>query len=254
MSEAPGPKPFDPEPSDPQESDAPRRESPTASASEPARAQSYQVGPGSPPRDTRWKKGGPSPNPRGRPRKDQSMLPDARKAFEQALHKKVAVTRGDKQVLMTRIEIGFEQLLNQFAKGDPRARRDLMEYADKLGIDFLAPHRQVLEQALAPNYQAILDAAVARRSGAADIAPPERALAPSELLDDDESAADPPCEPDFASPPKAETKPKVPMPIPGPGMIYPKPPERMTRTELAAWYPEWYAQHGKAWEEERRSR
>jgi hypothetical protein len=256
MSESPDPKAFDPRPSDPEAADSARCRPLTsaAGASESAPPQSYQVGPGHPPRDTRWKKGGPSPNPRGRPRKDQPMLPDARKAFEQALNKKVAVARGDKQVLMTRIEIGFEQLLNQFAKGDPRARRDLMEYADKLGIDFLAPHRQVLEQALAPNYQAILDAAVARRSGAADIAPPERALAPSELLDNDESAADLPSEPDLASSPTEESKPKVPMPTPGPGMIYQKPPERMTRMELAAWYPEWYAQYGKAWEQERRGR
>ena len=41
-----------------------------------------------------------------------------------------------------------------------------MEYADKLGIDFLAKHRQTLEQALTPNYQAILDAYFARRTGA----------------------------------------------------------------------------------------
>ena len=86
------------------------------------------------------------------------MLPDVRKAFEQAVNKKVLVPRGDKNVLMTRVEIGIEQLLNQFAKGDRYARRDLMEYADKLDIDFLAQHRETLEQALTPNYQAILDA------------------------------------------------------------------------------------------------
>ena len=67
------------------------------------------------------------------------MLPDVRKAFEQAINKKIPVARGDRNVLMTRIDIGLEQLLNQFAKGDRHARRDLMEYADKLGIDFLAP-------------------------------------------------------------------------------------------------------------------
>ena len=134
-----------------------------ADGSQSKPAEEYKVGPGSPPPDKRWKKGGPSPNPRGRPRKEQSMLPDVRKAFEQAINKKVSVPRGDKTVLMTRIEIGLEQLLNQFAKGDRHARRDLMEYADKLGIDFLAKHKQTLEQALTPNYQAILDAYVARR-------------------------------------------------------------------------------------------
>ena len=78
------------------------------------------------------------------------MLPDVRKAFEQAVNKKISVPRGDKKVLMTRVGIGFEQLLNQFAKGDRHARRDLIEYADKLGIDFLAKHRQSLEEALTP--------------------------------------------------------------------------------------------------------
>ena len=75
------------------------------------------------------------------------MLPDARKAFEQALNKKIAVPRGDRTVLMTRIEIGFEQLFNQFAKGERHARRDLMEIADKLGIDLSAKYKQTLERA-----------------------------------------------------------------------------------------------------------
>lgn len=154
-----------------------------ASANTPAAE--YKIGPGRPPPDKRWQKGGPSPNPRGRPRKDQSMLPDVRKAFEQALNKKVAVSRGGRNVLMTRIEIGFEQLLTQFAKGDRYARRDMMEYAGKLGIDFLAKQRQAIEETLGSNRQAILDAYVARRSGTAKVAPAAPALAPPELLDDD---------------------------------------------------------------------
>ena len=109
---------------------------PQSNGSESTPAEEYKVGPSRPPVDTRWKKGGPSPNPHGRPRKEQSMLPDVRKAFERSVNKKVLVPRGDKKVLMTRVEIGLEQLLNQFAKGDRHARRDLMEYADKLGIDF----------------------------------------------------------------------------------------------------------------------
>ena len=160
-------------------------------------AEEYKVGPGSPPADKRWKKGGPSPNPRGRPRKEQSLLPDVRKAFEQAINKKVAVPRGDKTVLMTRIEIGLEQLLNQFAKGERQARRDLIEYADKLGIDFLANHKQTLERALKPNYQTILDSYVARRSG--NVTPAPHTLAPPELIDDD--AAEPePTKPDLNKP------------------------------------------------------
>jgi hypothetical protein len=199
-------------------------------------AEEYQVGPGSPPPDKRWKKGGPSPNPRGRPRKDQSMLPDLRKVFEQAMNKKVSVPRGDKTVLMTKAEIGLEQLFNQFARGDRYARRDVMAYADKLGIDFLAKHKQTLERALTPNYQAILEASFARRSG--NVAPARRVVASPELLDDD--AAEPEPTPP-SPPPKAKIEPEL-EPPPKPGVNYPKPFSQMTPLQRRAWYPDWPAQ------------
>jgi len=207
-------------------------------------AEQYRPGPGRPPVDWRWKKGGPSPNPRGRPRKQDSMLPDVRKAFEQAVNKKVLVPRGDKKVAMNRVEIGFEQLLNQFAKGDRHARRDLLEYADKLGIDFLSRHRQALEQALAPNYEAILESFLARRSGAGKVAAAPRELAPPDLLDDD--PAEP--EPTTPSPPKPETKLELPEPTPIPGKTYPKPFKQMTPMQRQQHYPEWWQQYGDLWE------
>lgn len=235
-----------------EKSDAPDRAPPQAQSLgiESAPDEADTVGPGHPPRAKRWQKGGPSPNPKGRPRKDQSLVPDLKKALEQAINKKVPVPRGDKTILMTRFEIGFEQLLNQFAKGDRYARRDIVEFADKLGVDLLAKHKGALEEAITPDRQAILDAYVARRTGAGNITSSVRVLAP-ELLDDDDSTE---AEPTSAPPPPAEPKPKVPMPVPIPGMKYPKPPERMTRGELAAWYPEWYAQNGQAWEKERLGR
>lgn len=221
-----------------------------ANGSQSTPTEEYQVGPGRPPRDTRWQKGCRSPNPRGRPRKDQSMQPDVRKAFERALNKKVAVPRGDRKVLMTRLEIGFEQLLNQFAKGDPRARRDLIQYAGALGIDLLDRNRQTIEEALAPSKQAILDAYVARRSDTGNVAPAARTLAPPELLDDD--AAD--GEATVASPPTAVTEPEpgreIPEPTPEPGKKYPKPFSRMTRSEKQAWFPEWWAKNGEAYEKQ----
>ncbi len=210
-----------------------------ADGSQSTAAEAHKVGPGSPPSDKRWKKGDPSPNPLGRPRKDQSMLPDVRKAFEQAINKKVPVPRGDKTVLMTRVEIGLEQLLNQFAKGDRHARRDLMEIADKLGIDFLAKHKQNLERALTPNYQAILDASLDRRSG--NVAPATRVVASSELLDDDATEPEPPA----PSPPKAKIEPPLEPPqIPGQ-----KPFSQMGWTERRAWYPDWPAQKEKLLQE-----
>lgn len=267
-------------------------------ASGDAAADPHQVGPGHPPRNTQWKKGAPSPNPRGRPRKDRTMLPDVKKVFEQALNKKISVVRGDRQVLMTRLEIGFEQLLNQFAKGDRYARRDLMGYADKLGVDLLAKAGQAIEQALMPNHQVILDRFVARQLGAAAVkpgdpapaahapvaaprlpilaqrapvtaplprapvrgepaaaplqriaAPQQRVIAPPELQDDD-VVEDSTAKPDAVPSPAVEIKPEVALPTPIPGKQYPKPPERMTSTERRAWYPEWSAKYGEAWEKQ----
>lgn len=177
---------------------------------------------GHPPRDTRFQKGQPSPNPKGRPRKGQSMIPDLKELFEQALNKKVRVSRGDKKVLMTKLELSFEQQLNQAVKGDRHALRLLMDIAPKVGVDFQAKHKQILEEALAPSYQAILDDFLARRSGA-NVASTTVDLAPPELLDDDHAEAAPPSEataapharaaantapaPTSAAPPPAKTKP-----------------------------------------------
>ena len=173
---------------------------------QPNREEDYKVGPGRPPRNTQFKRGSPSPNPRGRPRKEATMHLDAKKAFEKAINKKIRVSQADKKVFMTRIEAGLEQLLNHFAKGDRYARKDLMAYADKLGIDFLAAHRQSLEEALAPNLQAILDAYVARRSNSGNLAPAEPVLATPELLDDEPADA-------AVMPPSGEA-PSIPAPVP----------------------------------------
>lgn len=148
-------------------------------------AEASSIGPGRPPPDRRWQKGGPSPNPRGRPRKGQSIGPDLRKAFEQAVNQKVAVSRGGKKALMTRVELGLEQLLNQVAKGDRHARRELVDLAERIDFDLFGRHKQAIEDALAPSHQAILDDYVARRTGITNVAPAEPELAPPELFDDD---------------------------------------------------------------------
>jgi hypothetical protein len=119
-----------------------------------------------------------------------------------------------------------------------------MEYADKLGIDFLAKHRQTLEDALTPNYQAILEASLARRNGATNVAPAPRVSAPPELLDDDPEEP----EPTPPSPSKPQTKPVLPEPTPLPGAQYPKPFNQMTPMQRAIYYPEWWEKYGELWE------
>jgi len=124
----------------------------------------YKVGPGHPPFETRFKKGCPSPNPKGRGRKDATIAPDLKKALEDALNKKVKVRKGEADVLLSKAILGIEQLVNQFAKGDRHARRDLMVMAKELGVDLLAGQKRKIQEALQPSHQAILDAYVARQT------------------------------------------------------------------------------------------
>ena len=142
----------------------------------------YKVGPGRPPKETRWKKGAPSPNPKGRPRKDQSLDPDLKKALKLALSDKVKVTRGNREVLLTKAALGIEQLVHQYAKGDRHARRDVFAYAAQLGLD-MTGQTQAIKEALAPNQQEIIEAFMRRKQGMAPDG--ERVIAPADLLDDD---------------------------------------------------------------------
>ena len=60
---------------------------------DPSDEDAYKVGPGFPPKQHTWKKGYPSPNPKGRPKKVPSMKPDLKKALEDALNEKVRSPR-----------------------------------------------------------------------------------------------------------------------------------------------------------------
>jgi hypothetical protein len=113
------------------------------------------------------------------------MKPDLRKALEGALNEKVVITKDNKEVVLTKASLGIQQLVNQFAKGDRYARRDLFEYAALLGVDLQA--KELIVEALGINEQAIVDAFV-RRQGQQTPAPAEpeiRVKAPPDLMDDD---------------------------------------------------------------------
>ncbi len=128
------------------------------------------------------RKGAPSPNPKGRPRKDATIAPDLKKALEDALNKKVRVKRGEAQVLLSKAVLGIEQLVNQFAKGDRNARRDLMDMAKELGVDLLAGQKGKIEEVLSPGHDAILQSYFNRRLNPVKERP-QRVVAPPELLD-----------------------------------------------------------------------
>jgi Family of unknown function (DUF5681) len=150
----------------------------------PASGEEYKVGPGHPPREYQFKPG-QSGNPKGAKRKPPSLLPDLKRLFEQALSEKVTLKQGDKRHTLTMAEAGIKQLIAQFAKGDRHARRDVFAYARMLGIDLIANHRTAIEEALAADHQAILDAYVARQTQGAAPSKHSPVFAPPELRDDD---------------------------------------------------------------------
>jgi len=135
-----------------------------------------------PPKEFRWKPG-QSGNPKGAKRKTPSIAPGLKALFERALSKKVTLRQGERERIVTKAEAGIEHLVNQFAQGDRHARRDLMTLANQLGVD-LVP-RKAIEEALASNHQAILDAYIARQKDMKAPPKPSPVFAPPELLDDD---------------------------------------------------------------------
>ena len=157
--------------------------------SDPPEENAYKVGPGRPPKEHMWKKGCPSPWPKGRPRKVPPMRPDLKKALENALNEKVDVKKGEREVTLTKATLGIQQLVNQFAKGDRHARRDLFQYAAMLGVDLQA--KELIAEALGTNDQAIVDAFLQRQRPSAPAPADIHVKAPPDLLDDDIPKAEP---------------------------------------------------------------
>ena len=174
---------------------------------DPSDDSSYKVGPGRPPKQHTWQKGHPSPNPKGRPRKVPSMKPDLKKALEAALNEKVKVKKGDKEVVLAKAIVGIQHLVNQFAKGDRHARRDVFQYAELLGVDLQG--KEIFAEALGASDQAIVDAFLRRQQQQPSAAAPEdtHIKAPADLLDDDVARAEPGATP--AAPPQPNKPVKV---------------------------------------------
>jgi hypothetical protein len=112
-----------------------------------ANAAEYQVGPGRPPKEFQFKPG-QSGNPKGTRRKKSSIARDIKASLERALNKTVTLKQGEKEQIVTKAQAGIEQLVNQFAKGDRYARRDLIDLAKKFGVDLTAGQSEAIEHAL----------------------------------------------------------------------------------------------------------
>jgi hypothetical protein len=179
--------------------------------SDPPEENAYKVGPGRPPKEHMWKKGCPSPWPKGRPKKVASMKPDLKKALEIALNEKVDVKKGERGVTLTKATLGIHQLVNQFAKGDRHARRDLFQYSAMLGVDLQA--KELIAEALGTNDQAIVDAFLQRQRPSAAAPADIHVKAPPDLLDDDavkaEAIATSAAPPQSDKPAKAKPEPPL---------------------------------------------
>jgi Family of unknown function (DUF5681) len=133
--------------------------------------QDYRVGPGRPPKEYRWKPG-QSGNPKGARPKPRSIVPDLKALFERALTGKVTLRQGEQEKIITKAAAGIEQLVNQFAKGDRHARRDVLVLAERLGVDLVPGQGDALAQsvatALSANDEALLADLVQRKTVQAD--------------------------------------------------------------------------------------
>jgi Family of unknown function (DUF5681) len=136
-------------------------------AKPPAANADYRVGPGCPPREHQFKPGH-SGNPDGVRKRPPSIAPDLKALLQAALSKKVTLTIGDKERILTKAAAGIEQLVEQFARGDRHARRDLFDLAGKLGLDLGASSQAALEElagkALTAEDEALVTAFLKRKN------------------------------------------------------------------------------------------
>jgi len=169
-------------PETPRSSDQPHSRKTHPSASPPGEEE-YKVGPGRPPKEYQWKKG-QSGNPKGRKRKQPSLLPELEEIVVTALNKKVTMRDGERERHLTRFQTGIEQLTVQFAKGDKHARRDLLMLIEKLGLEF-SKTSTATDQTLPADRRGILDAYVERLTQEKNTRASSPVIAPPQLLDDD---------------------------------------------------------------------
>src|SRR2546423_304593 len=94
-----------------------RRTTPVARRHAEAPAPEYKVGPGRPPKEFQFKPG-QSGNPKGAKRKQPSLQTTLKTMMEQVFGRKIKLTQGDKEQLVTYWGAGLQQLAAQFAKGD----------------------------------------------------------------------------------------------------------------------------------------
>jgi hypothetical protein len=87
--------------------------------------------------------------------------------LESELNRRVTMRSGKVVKTKTKGAVGIEQLVDQFAKGDRNARRDLILLCEKFGVDLTNREalQSVLENALSAEDEALLADFVRRHGG-----------------------------------------------------------------------------------------
>lgn len=117
----------------------------------------FKPGYGNPPLHTRFKKGGPSPNPAGRPKGSRNLRTD----FLAEMNERIPVTEGGKRRRYSKGQILLKALIAQAMKGDIRAAGKVVDLYLKL---FGTGEPATTERNLSTTDQEILKAFLERYS------------------------------------------------------------------------------------------
>jgi hypothetical protein len=122
----------------------------------------YQVGYKHPPAAFRFRKG-VSGNPEGKRKRPKA--PNLRTDLQRALNQ--TIRSGRQQKTLSKGAAGIEHLVDQWAKGDRHARRDLVVLCEKLGVDLTDRDalQGALQDVLSAQDEAILADFVKRHGG-----------------------------------------------------------------------------------------
>ena len=104
----------------------------------------YEIGYGKPPKHSQFPKGH-SPNPKGRPKRAKTTAAIIR----EALKEKVTITENGKRREINKLEIIIKRAVNDAAKGDARARKDVFA----LWSDVIRLEREQVPQTQAASSQ-----------------------------------------------------------------------------------------------------
>ena len=127
----------------------------------------YDVGYRRPPKQYQFTPGRTG-NPTGINQKsDRSMAADLKVSLESELKKPMKIQIGNRKLTVTQAAAGIGELVRQFAKGDHRARRDLVVICEKLGVDLTDRKalRGALDDALSAEDELLLADFVKRHGG-----------------------------------------------------------------------------------------